>query len=332
MQPLPPEFALFVATVAEIIALGTFVVVLAMILSYLLDKIVGELSLVIFLFITTCLAGYVVFGFVGWYFFKKAQGWATAGLVIAIIFVAGLAALIGKRLGSSESGKRRGAIFVPGLWIGFCFASWVGHRASTWVGMLTITVPTVMIFWLSLYFLARFILPLDEGQPVSTAFRCLSTFSAGTNYPYYVIEDREKIERVPGNQFKRSFAGPGIFLTGPDHVVTVSVGLEFRGVRGPGVVFTQYFESIQEPMDLRPQQRAYTVEAITKDGIHVKVNTFGCNSSHLPVRNLPHLCQILREFSQISRENCVARTILHQVLGKFLQIIKVNRTVGRLFV
>lgn len=310
---LPPELSPLLTTAAEIAALGIFVIVAAVILGYLLEKIAFEFLLRIFIFVLLCLMVYVVFGLIGWHSLSaldpfgniitksrgiylqlvfrrspdmtnlrvaRVQGWATAGLVLAIMVATGLMVLSGKKDGTSEPGKRRGGIFVPGLWIGFCFASWIGHVAGGWVGLLTITVFAVSLFWSFLYYLARFILPLNEDQLVSTAFRCLSTFSAGTNYPYYVLEDREKIERVPGNQFKRHLLslgpfGPGIFLTGPDHVVAVSDGLKFKGVRGPGVAFTHLFESIQEPMDLRPQQRMYTVDAITKDGIPVKFKTFG---------------------------------------------------------
>jgi regulator of protease activity HflC (stomatin/prohibitin superfamily) len=276
-------------TATKIAALGAFAFVAALIFGRLWDNIVLEFLLRISVFTFICLVIYIVFGLIGYSFepptdlaarVDKAQGWATAGLVIAVIVTTGLGVLVGKGEGSSEPGKRRGAIFTPALWLWFCFASLIGHIAGGWVGLLTITVPAVLVFWLFLHYLARFILPLNEDQPVSTALRCLLTFSAGTNYPYYVLEDREKVERVPGNQFKKRLFdlgpfGPGIFLTGPDHVVAVSDGLKFKGVRGPGVVFTYLFESIQEPMDLRPQQRMYTVDAITKDGIPVRVNTFG---------------------------------------------------------
>jgi len=283
MLPLSPEFTPLIAAATEIIALGLFVGVAAVVLGRLVDEIVSELLMVISLLMVICVMGYMLLGLVGLLLpapdlatrAAKAQGWATAGLVIAAIAVAGLEALTGRDLGSSEPGKRRGTIFFPGLWIGFCLASWIGHTAGGLVGLLTITVPAVMIFCLCLHYFARFILPLDEDQPVSLAFRCLLSFSTGANYPFYVLEGREKVERVPGSQFGQFFAGPGIFLTGPDHVVVASTGLKFTGVRGPGVVFTQRYEVIQEPVDLRPQQRAYTVEATTKDGIPVKFNTFG---------------------------------------------------------
>jgi regulator of protease activity HflC (stomatin/prohibitin superfamily) len=89
------------------------------------------------------------------------------------------------------------------------------------------------------------------------------------------MERRSKVERVPGNQFTMHLGGPGIFLAGPDHVVAVSDGMKFKGVRGPGVVFTHAFEGIQEPMDLRPQLRATAVEALTKDGISLRFTTYG---------------------------------------------------------
>jgi len=285
MLPLPSELAPLIATVVEIIALGALVIAVAVILGHFLESIVGEFLLVVFFpLIVICLTGYMLFGLAGFALVSdpdlatraaKAEGWATVGLVMSVIFATGLSVLLGRDMGTSEPGKRRGAIFFPGLWVGFCLASWIGHTSGGWVGLLVITLPAMVIFWLAAYHFARFTLPLDENQPVSRAFRCLVTFSAGTNYPYYVLEDREKVERVPGNQFKRSFSGPGIFLTGPDHVVAVSDGLKFKDVRGPGVVFTYWLESIQEPMDLRPQQRAYTVEATTRDGIRVRFTTFG---------------------------------------------------------
>jgi hypothetical protein len=260
--------------IAEIIALGTFVIVAAAILGYLSNKVFGALFLAIRSCIVTviCLAGYIGFAQIGT---DRTREWATVGLVAAIVVVAGMGARFGRKIGGSRSGRRRGAIFVSGLWVGFCFASWIGHVAGNWIGLLTITLPAVTIFWLSLYNLAQFILPLGEHQSISRAFRCLLTFSAGTNYPYHAMEGRDKVERVPGNQSALFFSGPGIFLTGPDHVVAISNNLSFTGARGPGVVFTEQWEVTQEPMDLRPQQRAYEVDAVTKDGIRIQVTAFG---------------------------------------------------------
>jgi hypothetical protein len=290
---LPPEFAPLLTIVAEIIVLGVFLIVTLGILGYFLNERFGALFLATLpvMALWVCPAFYAAFGLAGLsiqppadlelsevgrleWSVATARNWGAVGLVLAIIIVAGIGALVGSKFGGSEPGKRRGAILIPGLWLGFCFAGWIGHQAGSWVGLLTITLPAVAIFWLALYALAHHILPLDKGQPVSDALRCLLTFSAGTNYPYYTVEDREGIEVVPGNRFAQFFAGLGIFLTGPDYAVAASDGLQFHGVRGPGVAFTRLFES-GEPVDLRPQQRAFTVEATTKDGIPLKFTAFG---------------------------------------------------------
>ncbi|MBU0704676.1 MAG: hypothetical protein KKC18_12515, partial [Chloroflexi bacterium] len=280
---LPPEFAPLIPTVTEVIALTIFVFVAIGILGRFLNSVVGEFLLEIPFLLLTCLAFYILFGLigVGLKLSPNQITWvANAGLVIGAAVASIWEVWGGRKNGTSEPGKRRGAWFFLCLWLGFCFVSWIGHAAGGWLGLLVITAPAMLGFWLLLHYLARFILPLDEGQSVSEALRCLLTFSAGTNYPYYVLENREKVERVPGNQFRQdplrgpTIYGTGVFLTGPDHILAVSNGFKFA-IRGPGVVFTQLFETIQEPMDLQPQQRPYTVEATTKDGICLEFNTFG---------------------------------------------------------
>jgi hypothetical protein len=271
---MPPISALLevVPITPQLIVLSISVSIIGIVLGRLLNDIVSEFLFEISFLLLICSLLYVLFGLVGL---------ANVGLVIGFIIATVWGVISNRANSTSESGKRRGTWFFLYQWLGFCFASWIGYAAGNWKGLLLITIPAVLIFWLSLYYLARFILPLDEDQSISTALRCLLTFSAGTNYPYYVIEDRERVERVPGDQFRQdplrgpTIYGPGIFLTGPDHVVVVSAGLGATSVRGPGVVFTHLFESIQEPMELRPQQRPYTVKATTKDGIPVKFTTFG---------------------------------------------------------
>jgi len=69
-------------------------------------------------------------------------------------------------------------------------------------------------------------------------------------------------------------AGPGIILTGCDHAVAISTGIKFKGVRGPGVIFTGMSERPAQVIDLRVQLRAFPVKARTKDGIDIDVFTF----------------------------------------------------------
>ncbi|MEA3340891.1 MAG: SPFH domain-containing protein, partial [Chloroflexota bacterium] len=123
------------------------------------------------------------------------------------------------------------------------------------------------------------------------ALRSLISYTLGTNYAYYVVVDEkfnrrtegdrtwltaeEKlIERSGGDVFREFMAGPGIILTGCDHAVAISTGTTFKGVRGPGVIFTGMSERPAQVIDLRVQLRAFPVEARTKDGIDINVFTF----------------------------------------------------------
>ena len=154
---LPPGFVLLVDTAIarEIMALLMLVIVAAAVLGHFLEEIVVEFLLRISILIMICLMIYMAFGLMGFYFkppsnsaeqVARAEKWANAGLVIAAIVAVELGASSGKKDGTSEPGKRRGAMFFRWLWIGLCFASWIGHVAGGWVGLLTITVPAVLIF------------------------------------------------------------------------------------------------------------------------------------------------------------------------------------------
>jgi hypothetical protein len=123
------------------------------------------------------------------------------------------------------------------------------------------------------------------------ALRCLLTYALGTNYPYYAVVDEKiryrteeermwltgeerLVQRAEGDRFGSFLSGPGIILTGCDHAVVISAGVEFKGAKGPGIVFTDYADEPMQAIDLRVQLRAFSVKAWTKDGIAVKVTTF----------------------------------------------------------
>jgi regulator of protease activity HflC (stomatin/prohibitin superfamily) len=114
------------------------------------------------------------------------------------------------------------------------------------------------------------------------AMKSVLTFILGSNYPYIALLDRKTVTRVKGNRFRKFFAGPGIILSGPDHVAAVWDGFKIRGIPRPGLAFTGAYEEIKESIDLRPQLRTLTVKATTKDGIPVSVFTF------VPHRVDPH--------------------------------------------
>jgi hypothetical protein len=100
------------------------------------------------------------------------------------------------------------------------------------------------------------------------------TYTLGTNYPYYFVEDGKAEERVGGNPYGQFFAGPGIIYTGCDHAAYVTDGIHVRGAYPPGLSFTQMFDLPPKVLDLRDQLRAFHVEALTSDGIPIRVLVF----------------------------------------------------------
>jgi hypothetical protein len=194
-------------------------------------------------------------------------GWS--GLLAAIFVVGLMGAGIGNKLG-----RRRGAGLVSLLWLGFCLSCFIGNWVGGRFGLLTVTLPANVLFWTSLYVFSGFVLPLrDSSQHVST-FRSLLTFSLGTNYPYYVMKDRELEPRVEGNPYRSFLSGPGIVITGCDHAVVITDGRNIKVPEEPGLTFTERYEVIQRIVDLRPQLRTFHVEALTLDGISMRVLTF----------------------------------------------------------
>ena len=197
----------------------------------------------------------------------KFGGWI--GLLAAIILVTFLASRFGNTLG-----KQRGTVFVPGLWLGFCGSCAIGLWAGGRLGLLTITLPSLVIFWGALLGISGRLLPLRDRSQWSKAFRSVLTFNSGTNFPYYVLEDRTLNQRASGSPYGQLFAGPGIVLTGPAHAPVIWDGLKFKNIGNPGLTFTGRFETIYQLVDLRPQLRSFYIDAITKDGIRIKVLTF----------------------------------------------------------
>jgi hypothetical protein len=200
------------------------------------------------------------------------HGISLPGLMIAIALVAVLA----YRRGHNFSG-RRGALVISLTWLGWCAFCLLGYVAGSPLGLLLIALPSLTLLWIGGYFLSQIVLPLNEDATPADrqqAFRALITYTLGSNYPYYAVEDRKKKERAPGNVFRQFFAGPGIVMTSCDQTVVISSGTKIKEVPEPGLSFTGLFETIAEIIDLRLQLRAFPVEALTKDGIRIKVLTF----------------------------------------------------------
>jgi hypothetical protein len=236
---------------------GTTTLVAA-VLGYVSERsALGVVFLAVFTAIAcgTCIAGFALGEWIG--------------LGIAVVLVVFPAWRIGSGLG-----HERGAALVPALWLGYCGSCAVGYWAAGWLGLLTITLPGWIVFWGGMYAVSRHLLPLEGKKQWSKAFRSLFTFSLGTNYPYHVQEDGELVQRISGNPYGRLFAGPGIVLTDAAHAPIVWDGLKFRRIAEPGLTLTERLETIHQVVDLRPQLRTFQIEALTKDGIRVRVQTF----------------------------------------------------------
>lgn len=210
-----------------------------------------------------CVAGSLV----GYKLGAGKGGWI--GLLSAVALAGMMGALVLGKLIRGRSGR-----FIAGLWFGYCGLCIFGYLAAGWLGLLTITLPSVAIFWIGLYRISAYILPLRDKSQRPQALRSLLTFTMGTNYPYYFVKNGKAEQRVEGNPYHQFFAGPGLVHTDCDHAAYITSGIQVRGVFDPGLNFTGMFDLAPKIIDLRPQLRRFYVEALTKDGIPIRVLTF----------------------------------------------------------
>jgi len=131
------------------------------------------------------------------------------------------------------------------------------------------------ILWVGLQQASNVLLPAaDDGQRDKT-FDFLKTYVLGYNRPGYVVDPTRRstkvLERVPGAQSSRGGSSLGLVVTGCDHAVALSDGFRFKGVHGPGIVFTTHGDQIVQAIDLRPQARSFRVTGLTRDGIETTV-------------------------------------------------------------
>jgi regulator of protease activity HflC (stomatin/prohibitin superfamily) len=190
------------------------------------------------------------------------------------------------------------AVFVTlaasALWI-------VGLRgytgANAIVALLSLAAAGAVLA-LGLYFVSGFILPLSEEGQHAKAYGFLRDYIARANRPGVVIvaaqRQKDKVqERVAGNRLSRMANGPGFVLTGCDHTAAISNGLKFKGVQDPGITFTGFGDQVVHAIDLRPQLRVFPVDAMTRDGIKIRVLasvSFRINAGHRqpePGQHLP---------------------------------------------
>lgn len=240
-----------------LIGIALYILVGAALLGSFLQKGFGALIVTggAALVVGLCAAG---FGLAGW-----------RGLAIAVALVTLLIALGGTR----SISKRRASVLLSLVWLAFCLICLLGYWAQGAVGLLTIALPANLAFWFAAFFLSGYMLPLAETDSRWKAFESLITFAVGRNYPYYVMNGSELEKRVDGNPFSGVLAGPGIVITGCDHLPVLTAGTDIMLPDAPGLCFTERFQLIQRTVDLRPQMRSFTVEARTSDAIKIQAET-----------------------------------------------------------
>ena len=214
--------------------------------------------------------------------FDVVAGWIVAFLVA--VALAGLVPLLLVVLGlkSRWAWRITGALLVLG-WFGWAFAMPKPDsvdRLAAGVAFAALVVAAVVVYFVGLYWVSGYLLPiLEKGGRRREVFKLLQDYLARRNYPCYVItgERREEdriVQRIKGNPFGQFNVGPGIIITDCDTAVAVSDGIKFKGVQGPGTVFTTFGDQPIRTLHLRPQLRTETPHGLTQDGIKVEVLFF----------------------------------------------------------
>lgn len=134
---------------------------------------------------------------------------------------------------------------------------------------------TWITFGTGLYLAGAFIVPGNQTQKRDRIFRFIRDHATRQNRPAYAVIDEpypdDRVEtRIAGDRFADYAEGPGLVLVDSNYAAAISGGTRFKGVQGPGLIFLNYADHVKQSIDLRPQLRAFPVEALTEDGIRIK--------------------------------------------------------------
>lgn len=253
----------------------------------LVDRTDG-LGTVYFIYLTLYLLPFTILALVLSLLFPRLSSWVLPlgfGLPALAITLSTLVTLLVK---ARKGGAIIGTVVLPLIWVlgSLLIPSVSGKGIFLLIGLSLSGVA----YFLCLFVISGFLLPFpppDTGttrgdrlrqrlRNHQTVFKILLDYVGGTNYPCWVITDEpreeDKVEeRVRGDPLAPFAFGNGLILSDCDHAVAVSDGIKFKGVHGPGLIFTGFAERPMRTLDLRPQPRAFTVQGLTRDGIQVKV-------------------------------------------------------------
>ncbi|NLE43923.1 MAG: hypothetical protein GX620_04320 [Chloroflexi bacterium] len=196
-------------------------------------------------------------------------------------FITALIVVVVVALAVGVARKHRLTVMMGAAWAWFWFAAIRGYARGGWIGVLLITLPACVLASVALYLVSQYTLPLNDERQRSYALRSLITFVTGTNGPHVLLRrnlkgvvDIERPKGLPQTKPSKVLSGPGVVLSSCDQVAVVSDGVQFKGVRVPGLSFIGAHDNVTQTIDLRTQMRTFTVPARTKDGIEVEVTAF----------------------------------------------------------
>jgi hypothetical protein len=186
-----------------------------------------------------------------------------------------------------EYGKKRWLYSA----LGHIVIVFIGLFTGKWVGILFISTPLLVTYYIALYNIANVILPAsnpEDHKEKRKRFNILASYTWGTQSPLIVTDDNawEAPEiRIPGD-FTWDFSEfpipiienlkwkLGLIWMRSHQVASITSGIKFKRVDGPGVVYTGAMERPEQIFDLRLQLRTNEIDVVSKDGISFIVRVF----------------------------------------------------------
>lgn len=179
------------------------------------------------------------------------------------------------------------------------FYSWFFHVAvvflgliiDRWTGVLFISLPILMLYYVILYQLAMIVVPASKPEDKlekQKRFHVFSSYAWGIQSPLVVVDGhawKSPEIRIPGD-FTWDFSvfpfpivkdldwRPGLVWTKAHHAVEISGGTSLKRIDGPGIVFTGALERAAQVFDLRLQLRTNEIDVVSKDGVSFKARVF----------------------------------------------------------
>jgi hypothetical protein len=205
----------------------------------------------------------VIYSRLGWSWATPVIRWIEFGFIITL-----LAYIYGHKYGENR--------WITSA-IGHFSIILLGWLMKGWVGILLISLPLIMTYYLALYQLAMVTLPVnnpEDNLEKRRRFLILVSYTWGAQFPLYVVGEhawKKPETRIPGS-FTRSLPMgiPGLIWVKPHQAVGITSGIQFKRVDGPGLVFMGKMERPFQVVDLRSQIRVSDIDVVSKEGINFR--------------------------------------------------------------